>query len=216
MENQVAERCKDFYDFESSLRHFVSRFLCNERPGSTLLGVISADVSDGRTTAAIGLATALADVYRSVVLVEMAEGVGIRDELLLQPKPGLRDFLTGDIEVADLLLPTANERLWLVPAGSFRAPAHTLDMIDRTRHLLEMLRSRFEIVVVDVPPILRNEEAPALVRGLDCAVLITSAGRTRIDDVIQTVGLCGQVPIRGVLLNHFRGMPRWISSLIEP
>lgn len=216
MESTVAERCDDYPDFETSLRHFVSRHLCNETPGHTLLGVISADSRDGRTTVAIGLARALADVYRSVALVEIAEGEGIREQLMLPPRPGLRDFLAGRIGIEDLVSPTSCEKLWFVPAGMHAEPAHSLELVERLRLLLELLRSRFEVVVVDMPPILRNEQAPALVRCFDSGVLLTSAGMTRMDDVVETVRLCGPLAIRGVLLNRFRGMPRWITSLIEP
>lgn len=216
MQAAVPEKCSEYVEFEAALRHFVSRHLCAEKPGDTLLGVISADTGDGRSTVAIALARALADVYHSVVLVEIAEDEGIREQLHLPPRPGLRDFLNGTTGVDEVVLETASKKLWLVPAGLQQETGNTLDRVQRTGDFLETLRKRFDVVVIDMPPVLRNEQAPALVRCLDSAVLVTSAGSTHMEDVAETVRLCGDVQIRGVLLNRFRGVPGWISSLIEP
>jgi hypothetical protein len=50
---------------------------------------------------------------------------------------------------------------------------------------------------------------------MDAAVVLAEAGKTRLEDISRTVELCGTVPIRGLLLNRFEGMPAWLNSLVD-
>jgi receptor protein-tyrosine kinase len=208
--------CPDYVHFETTLRQFVSRYLSNEKPFGTIVGIVSPNSGDGRTTVACALAAALAEVYSSVVLVEMAEGGGLSRELLLPTGPGLLDYVTStDLEVETVLRKLRMENLWFLPIGAERPKAGNLDAVARTRSLLTELRDRFEITLVDLPPMMMSEDAPALVGHLDAAVLLADAGKTEMEDIARTVELCGKVPIRGLLLNRFKEMPSWLSSLVE-
>jgi Mrp family chromosome partitioning ATPase len=71
--------------------------------------------------------------------------------------------------------------------------------------------------VIDVPALLANEDAPALVGQLDGAVLVVGAGHARDYEVAEAVSLLGDVPVRGVLLNQVRRWtPDWVASLLRP
>jgi tyrosine-protein kinase Etk/Wzc len=216
IESSVTKMCPDYVEFETSLRQFVSRYLSREKPHSTVLGIISPGNGDGRTTVAVGLAGALAEIYASVVLVEMAESGGLAEELLLPLGPGLHEYVaSSDLELDAVLRKSSSEKLWFLPIGASHVHRGNLDAIARTRSLLAALRSRFEITVVDLPPMMKSEKAPALIGQMDAAVVLAEAGKTRLEDISRTVELCGTVPIRGLLLNRFEGLPAWLNSLVD-
>ena len=213
IEAVIPKMCPDYLKFEASIRHFVSRYLTDEQPNQSVIGVISPRGGDGNTTIALALAGTLADVYGSVVLLEMAAGSGVAEELQLPPGPGLRDFLSGDLEINEVLRRTSKSNLFLLSAGAVPERSLGLDRTAQTRALLKQLRSAFEVVVVDFPPLLTNEESPALLGQADSAVLVLEAGKTAMDDVARVTDLCGSVPLRGVFLNRFRDLPGWLVSL---
>jgi Mrp family chromosome partitioning ATPase len=138
-------------------------------------------------------------------------------EMNLGVRAGLREYLEDEADLEQILRPTAKENLWLLPAGPVTSQASRLNTTARTRDLFSILSETYDIVLVDLPPVLANEEAPALLTELDGIILIVTAGSTTSDEVERTLALCGSVPIRGVLLNQMhRRAPRWLASLVRP
>jgi Mrp family chromosome partitioning ATPase len=202
-----------------ALRQFAGRYLSAERPHEAVLGVASARHGEGRTTVALGLARSLAEIFSKVVLVEMEDDRGgptLSQELGLSLHAGVGEYLKGDASLEDILRETGRENLKLVAAGRRAYPESRLESTGRMRTMLDSLREEFDVVVVDLPPLLENEQAPALMSQLDGVVLVVRAGRTMSEDVALTADLCGPVPVRGVLLNHLKyRTPRWLASLVK-
>src|SRR5688572_23369354 len=63
----LAKVCPDYPELTKTLRHFAGRYLSAEKPQQAVLGVISPRSGEGRTTMALGLAGALAEMYSRVV-----------------------------------------------------------------------------------------------------------------------------------------------------
>ncbi len=208
-----------FSQITKEIRHFAGRYLSSETPQQALIGIVSPKQGEGRTTVALGLAGALAELYDSVVMVEMeTEQVSptLCTELDLSVSVGLRDCIEGRVSLEETLFATAKENFYLLPAGPVSQQFSRLDATVRTRELLQALRQRFAVVIVDLPPALVSEETPALLPEFDAFVLVANAGSTTTDDVQRTLDLCGPVPLRGVLLNQLRlRAPRWLASLVN-
>lgn len=219
IESDINKVSPEFFQLTKSIRNFASRYLSSETPHKAVLGVISPRPGEGRTTVSLGLAGALAEIYSRVVMVEMETdevAPTLCMEMNLGISKGLRDYLSEDVALEDVLLPTDKENLWFLPAGPVSHQASRLDATSRTRELLNRLSEDFDVVVVDLPPVLTSEEAPALLAAMDGVVLVVNAGSTTTDDVNRALELCASVPVRGVLLNklHLRA-PRWLASLIR-
>jgi len=72
----------------------------------------------------------------------------------------------------------------------------------RTREVLDALRSRFDTVVLDCPPILPVTDAAVLAPTADVVLVVVRAGVTRTDDVKRAHESLRQVhapPAGGVL-----------------
>src|SRR5262249_14203667 len=114
----------------------------------------------GKTTTAINLAASLATEKVSTLLVDMdpqanaTSGIGIRKGSF---QHGLYHSLVLRERLDNLLLPTCVENLTIAPADRDLAGAEVelIDLEKREyilRELLDPLRERFSIIIVDCPP----------------------------------------------------------------
>jgi Mrp family chromosome partitioning ATPase len=200
-------------------RHFASRYLSRELPHESVIGIMGARSGEGRTTVSLSLAAALAEIYNRVVIVELASGIRGTDlltEVGLSGETEQPRQTIYDDSLESMLHETHKENLWLLPARASNGWGSRLDSSSHTMSMLAELRESFDVVVVDLPPLLTSEEAPVLLRGITGIVLVVSAGSSTIDDVAQVLRLCPAIPIKGVLLNKVRlRAPRWLASLFR-
>ena len=211
------KECPGYGDFVSVIR----RFAGSHFTGSTheIIGVIGSQAGEGKTTVSLVLATALAELHPRVVYVE-ADSSGRRsllDELGEPSRAGLTDWLTGQASLSDIIYRTPRAELSVVPFGSAHLTQGTLQTLAPLNALLGALRTGFDVVLIDMPPLLRNEAGPALLRQLNCAVIVAAANETNLDDVDRVVRLCEDLPVAGILLNKMSPRaPGWLTRLFMP
>jgi capsular exopolysaccharide synthesis family protein len=191
-------------------------------PGK-IAAVVSSDYGDGRTSVAGNLAVALAQTRRRVVLVDcdlrhpkVGElfGIGPTDgDSPADREVGVADVLEGSAPLDVALRPCGNGFLDVLAAG--RHPAHPGGLLasDRTQHLLTELARRYDVVLLDTPPILPVSDAVALARGADGVVLVVRFGRTGRRDlhaVMETLEAVS-APVIGTILNR---VPAWCPAAV--
>lgn len=206
--------CPDFNAMINRVRHFASSQLSFEK--MTVVGVISAHKSEGRTTFALNLAAALADIHNNVLFVETDhDNESIARELGDPQTVGLAEYLNNEAELEDVIQPASREGLWVLPCGNSGKASPSLKSLSSVRMLLSLLRPRHDVTVVDLPPFMASEEVPALVSFLDAVVIVVEAGRSTPEDVAAMVTQCGSVPIKGIVLNReSRAAPKWLMSIL--
>jgi chromosome partitioning protein len=114
----------------------------------------------GKTTTAVSLAAALADVGARVLLLDLdpqgnaSSGVGLR----VQPgQATIYDVLVGEVDVVDAIEPTSVRNLFVVPATIDLAGAE-IELVSafsreqKLRRALETVRADFDVILVDCPP----------------------------------------------------------------
>ena len=124
----------------------------------------------GKTTTAVNLAACVAEAGYDTLLVDIDPqcnatlGLGITKDA---PKT-VYDVLSGSAALADVLVPTAIEHLWVAPAGPDLAGA-TVELPrvagseGRLRDALEPIRERYAFTLLDCPPSLGPLTVNALV-----------------------------------------------------
>jgi Mrp family chromosome partitioning ATPase len=208
----------------ASFRDLYTRVLLTLQPEErAVLGVTSAIAGEGKTTIAAGLAAALAQDGAflrqgrepgSVLLVECGEGGRFLDPRLnVSPGPGLVQVLRGDCPLDAAIRGTAIERLSILPIGDV---AHRLPLLIRAPILpatIAQLRTRFDLVVLDLPPVLANTDARVLSRLADRLVLVVRAGVTPAKLVGEALDELGEEHLLGVVLNDSRpDLPAWLDQ----
>jgi polysaccharide biosynthesis transport protein len=155
------------------------------RPVKTVL-VTSTQNGEGKTTAAINLAQALAQRKVRVLLMDcdLRKG-GIAKAIGLENPKGLTDILTGLLDVSEALC-ALEPNLWALSAGAVLAdPVAALASQEMVR-LLELVATTFDFVIIDSPPVLAVTDAAILAGLVDGVLLVAASGTTPRGGLIRT------------------------------
>lgn len=179
-----------------------------EGPPRTLV-ITSPLPGDGKTTTAAMLARTLARSGRRVLLIDADMRRGALGALLgIAPGPGLSEVLSGvyDFDAAIQTVNVAAGRpLAVLRAGVSHARSGALMTPERVTSLVAAAAERFDVVVIDTPPL--NIVADAAVFGAhaDGVLVVTRAGKTSPAELAYTVGQLERVraSLLGVVLNGF-------------
>lgn len=166
------------------------RYFNVSRDIKTLL-VTSGAPGDGKTTVARNLADAAAISGSSVLLIEgdlrhPVLAAEFRDERAV----GLSDVLTDQVPLDEAVSPyrsssTSRSDLRLDVLFSGRQPPNPAELIDSDamRHLLIEVRNRYDMIVIDSPPISQVSDAIPLVGLVDGVIVVVRLGRSTRDSV---------------------------------
>lgn len=171
---------------------------------------------EGATTVAVGLACALGRERESRVL--LVEGnwrtPSFRRVLPLTSDSGLVDSASGRAAPEALATRLEDLNISVIPAGETLSQAIDLDVVD---NLLARLRSQFDFIVVDGPPVNSYADASVLATKVDGVILVVEADQTPVVEAENAKRQLGKVGARilGVVLNRRRSyIPAFIESFL--
>ena len=131
--------------------------------GSRSVLVTSTQPSEGKSVVAANLAVSLAHAGLRVLLID-ADMRKPRHARLMRVKqdPGLSSLLVGRAKANDVVLKTATQNLWVMPAGP--NPPNPAELLGSTRFadLLKTLGEHFDWVVIDSPPVMAVTDASVI------------------------------------------------------
>lgn len=162
-----------------------------------LIVVTSSVPNEGKTTTSINLALALAEADHNVVLVDGdMRRPSLAKRLALVEVAGFSTVLSGAAQLEDVLQTTSFPRLTVLTAGAVPPnPSELLASMAAKKTLNEM-RSRYDYVVVDSPPLLAVTDAAILAAESDGALVLIKAGETKRDQLRHGVGTLRDVGAR--------------------
>ena len=168
--------------------------------------VTSSGPGEGKSTTAANLALVFAQGDRSVLLVEADLRRPSVHTLFRQPStPGLSSYLVGDAMLEAILLKSAVPNLSLVTSGPIPPNPAELLASRRMHSFLATVAERYDVVIIDSPPVLATSDACALAPHVDGVLLVVDSGRTpevalkRSKERIEAV----RGRIIGAILNRF-------------
>jgi len=174
--------------------------------GTTLrtVTITSAGKGEGKSTCALNLAVTMCQDFDKRVAIVDADLRRPRIHRLLgmTPRRGLSDVLGGEVLPEDVLITNSVPRLTIMPGGhSSKSPAEMLSS-PRMRQLIEELKSRFDFIIFDTPPVLTVADAIVLGPMTDGVVLVIQAGKVRKRPIQRAVELLHNSKILGFVLNR--------------
>lgn len=134
----------------------------------------------------------------------------------LLPSSGARGWdavLTGEANVEDTIYNTDIPGLSVGEISAHNSSLPTVLASPKAKQILDQLRTRFDLIVVDTPPIGASWDAVSLASITDGAVLVVEAGRTRWQAVKSAIDQIEEQHGRvfGVVLNKQRHyIPAWV------
>ncbi|MFQ5889663.1 MAG: GumC family protein [Gemmatimonadota bacterium] len=187
------------------------------RPGAGNLGaremlVTSPGARDGKTITAGNLAVTFAQQGRRTLLVDAdLRRSCLHQVFAVDRKPGLSEFLGGQIGFEDLVLPTDVENLFLVPAGI--GPPNPAELIGSPLmdYVIQRARDSYETIIFDSPPVLAVTDATILGRKLYGVILVVRADcthRKAAQDALEQLTQVG-AQVLGVVVNDAKANGRY-------
>jgi capsular exopolysaccharide synthesis family protein len=147
--------------------------------GLKTLVVTSAVPQEGKTTTAANLAVAYAQQGYLILLVDCDLRCARIHELFQLPlEPGLTQVLEGHNVPTEVIRSTTVEQLYVLTAGT--VPENPSELIGRAplRKELDTLLDRFDMIILDTPPVLVVPDAAILSRQVDGVLVVVRAGHT--------------------------------------
>ncbi len=171
-------------------------------PLRTLM-VTSPGASEGKSTVTANLAVTFAQQRLRVLLVDC----DMRRSRLhvifgTERLPGLTEVLARQATLEQAIRPTDVEGLHLLPAGTLVPNVSELLGSDRMKATLAELSSRYDLVLVDTPPVLAAADAEILGVQTDAALVVIRAGQTERQPAqyaVQQLRAIGARVVGGVL-----------------
>lgn len=167
--------------------------------------VFSSSVSgEGKSTTAANLAAAFAAEDLSTCLVEAdLRKPSLGRTLDLTGGPGLSDVIVGESTLQEAVQEWGPHGLHVLLAG--RIPPNPSELLGSKRGMatLEELREKYDVVIIDTPPLVSVTDARIVARQFGGLVLVTGAGRVRTGELRHAVSALAiaDLPILGVILN---------------
>ena len=142
--------------------------------------VVSSSIpGEGKSFVSRNLALTIAASNHRVLLIEadlrrptLSEAFGLKSV------PGLSDVLAGRADLDAALRPWGSTGLSILPSGYLPPNPSELLGSDAAKKLLMELRSRFEYVLIDTPPLLPVTDGAVVAGHADGVVLVVRQGKT--------------------------------------
>jgi capsular exopolysaccharide synthesis family protein len=179
------------------------------------LVVTSSGPADGKTTTSSNVAATFAQQGMRVVLVDCdLRRPRIHEVFGLEKEPGLSQLILGFNGMEDVIRPSGIENLSVISSGT--PPPNPSELLGSERMLavLRELGSRFDLMVLDTPPVLLAPEAAVLAAGADGVVLVARAGSTQraaAQDAAQQLHTVGAHLVGSVLNDPDAKLPGYSS-----
>lgn len=169
-----------------------------------VLLVSSALPGEGKTSVLAELAAAFAQEGKRVVVVDCdLRKPSLHNKFDLPPNPGLTSLLLKDIGLGEALLASRQAKLDVLPGGEVPPNPSELLSTSEMSSLLEDLKERYDLVLLDSPPLIPVTDAQILSKMVDAVILIIRWGKTPREAIVKAKGLIDHVGANliGTVLN---------------
>ena len=173
-----------------------------------VLVVTSPRIGEGKTVTSANLALTMSQEYQhKVLLLEADLRRPVLAELFGVPSgPGLVDVVTGTATIDDALVMVPGQQLFLLPAGTGASRSAELLASTAMQRTLDMLRSRFDRIVIDTPP-MTLADTHVLARLADGLLIVVRSGVTPRPAVERALAALDRRRLVGIVLNEVEERP---------
>lgn len=158
---------------------------------------------DGKSTLTIFLGMAMAESGQRTLLVECdCRKPKLQNYLKIRPTFSLMDVLSKRVEPREAIVPTNLSRLSLLSSMVLANPVEILGS-NRFQSVMDGLKSDYDIILFDTPPLGSFIEAALLASKADGTILVLQSGSTDVTAAQAVVAQLEKAKARvlGVVLN---------------
>lgn len=174
--------------------------------------VTSPSPREGKTLVTANLGISFAAAGSRTLVVDCDTRRGNLDRFFeVPPSPGLTDFLRGDASLDEIEVPVEFEGLTLVPHGEMSDFRPELLDSARMDDFLRQVRGRYDVVLLDAPPLMAGADAMVVGERTDGVVFVLRTGKTDREAARSRLTGIGNfdMPVAGAVMNDVPSRGRY-------
>ena len=183
--------------------------------------VTSCTPQEGKSSISLELMRAMGNMGMKTILVDAdirASAFQGRYDIRVttdtqQPYPGLTQYLAGNCSAEDIIGVTNLANASMILAGRNVINSLPLLISDRLDRLMDILKERYDVIIVDTPPVGTIVDAAKIARCCNGALIVVESGRVtrrELEDAIEQMERAS-CPILGTVLTEYDDS-RYISK----
>jgi succinoglycan biosynthesis transport protein ExoP len=171
-----------------------------------VIGVVSALPGEGKTTVAIGFSAFLARSGARTLAVDAdLRNPSMTRSLGYTNAPGLLNMVAEKSDFDELVITDSKFKFDFLPSSTQIKPSNSSDVLNspRMKEMLKQVRTDYDYILVDLPPILPVVDVKAVAHLFDAFVLVVEWGSTSTDELLNAIGSSSVLSERllGAVLN---------------
>jgi capsular exopolysaccharide synthesis family protein len=174
--------------------------------GPIMVTISSPDPGDGKTFMTSNLALSYADLGMRTLIIDGDTRRGnLHRTFGVDRLPGLTDYLLGEATAAEIIRPTGNPLVELIPHGARLRNSPELLASQALGDLLAEIRGNYDVILVDSPPLGAGIDPLVLGTLTGNLLLVVRTGNTAVQVAEAKLQMLDRLPIRvlGTVLNGF-------------
>lgn len=148
-------------------------FLTGKKGGNVVLFTSSIS-GEGKSFLSLNLAASLAQAGKKVIIAEFdLRKPKLSTALKIKRTPGISNYLIGEMELSEIIKPVDKEEgLFILPSGHIPPNPAELLMSEKLAELISTLKSEYDYVLIDAPPIGSVTDAKILAEYCDSTIFL--------------------------------------------
>ena len=187
-----------------------------------VIGITSSLPNEGKSTIAVSLAQLIAGTGKSVILIDCdLRNPSLSRALAPNATIGLLEVISGTRSIDKSVWKEPKTNLVFLPTVKRLPMAHSSEilMAEQMQKVVEQLRSTYDCVIVDLPPLAPILDVRMTVPLVDCFVFVVEWAKTKIDVVQHALHTAPNVyeNMIGVVLNKtdIKSMARYDAYISD-
>jgi len=176
------------------------------------IAITSTRPGEGRTTTALNLAVVMSEnPWLKIALLDLNFRKPDIGRIMRVPDgdPGLLHVLSGRATLDAALRKLEGRNLYMLHTGGLYESSMTVLNSPQFDVFLNRLYDAFDLVIMDAPPVLGQDDALVIKQKVDGVFMVMRAESTSIAEMNRAVARLGRERVLGVVLNHVQ--PREVA-----
>jgi capsular exopolysaccharide synthesis family protein len=141
-------------------------------------------LGDGKTATTVNLAITLAQSGKRVLVIDAdLRKPKVHNYFGIKNSEGLTNILATDKELKKSMIQQKEgiDNLFIIPSGPIPPNPSEILSSDRMRRFIDKLRSDYDVIFIDTPPVGQVTDAAILTGITDGSIIVVASGQTRIE-----------------------------------
>ena len=172
---------------------------------SKVIGFISVNHNEGKSTALLNIANSFASIGKKVLVIDADNnGASLHLYFALPTATGLSDIILDDAKVDECIVSTG-QNFDLITSGKEVEYTDSISGSDKISKLLDELKEKYDLIFVNVAPTKSSNDAVLLAHVIEGFVLVIkrkSTKSTDLDDALKYLTLNQKVNLIGFIATN--------------